>query len=198
MNILETSLFSRINIQQINSRPRSKIEYFLQNATIAKTTTSTIELELTSLNLQKLCLDVIKEIEERFQNDITINFTFKGNSNNILLDQRLILPILINLLDNAAKYSRGTEITVDLTVIVEAQAVYLIVQDYGIGIPAVDKAHIFECFYRSANTDHIAGSGVGLTVVKRCLDLYAGKIVVQSDLGKGSQFIVSIPLEEFV
>ena len=104
------------------------------------------------------------------------------------------MPILINLLDNAIKYSLETKSKIYLIVIVKDNTVTFTVQDQGIGISIADKNHLFESFYRGQNTDKIKGLGLGLTVVKRCVDLHAGKIAFQSILGKGSKFTVSIPL----
>ena len=189
-----TAPIPTINTQKLNPRHISRPKYFQANATIAKAKIPTLDLELTSLNLQEFCLDIIEEIEERFKSKISIRPTFKGNSSNVCLDKKLILPIVINLLDNAVKYSPKIKSKVDLTVIVQANAVTFTVQDQGIGIPIEDQAHMFESFYRGKNTDKIEGSGIGLIVVKRCVDLHRGKITFHSVLGKGSKFTVSIPL----
>ena len=187
------SPLTKINDQKSNARPISRSEDFQPTATIAKAKTSTLELEPSSLNLQELCLDIIEEVEESFKRDISIGFSFKGNSSNVYLDKRLIRPILINLLDNAVNYSQGTEIKVDLSVIVKAHVVHFTVQDQGIGIPVVDNDFVFEPFYRGTNTEKIEGSGIGLTIVKRCVDFHEGQITFQSILGKGSEFTVSMP-----
>ncbi|MGB5631780.1 MAG: sensor histidine kinase [Waterburya sp.] len=194
MSSTTISSLTTINAQKSNPRHISSPRCFQGAATIAPAKTAILDLELTSLNLQELCLDVIEEIEERFKSSISISFNFKGNISNMCLNKRLILPILINLLDNAVKYSQGTKGKVDLAVIVNANVANFIIQDQGIGIPVADQAHVFDSFYRGTNTDKIQGSGIGLTVVKRCVDLYAGKISFQSILGQGSKFTVSIPL----
>ncbi len=172
----------------------SPLTKFQPTPTITKTKTTTFELEFAPLNLQELCLDIIEGVEESFKRNISIGFTFKGNSSNVYLDERLIRPILINLLDNAVNYSQETKSKVDLSVIVKANVVNFIVQDQGIGIPVLDKDFVFETFYRGTNTDKIEGSGVGLTIVKRCVGFHKGQIKFQSILGRGSEFIVSIPL----
>ena len=194
MSTSTISSLNTINAQKLSTRNLSRSRYFQPTVTNVPAKTSTLGLDLTSLNLQELCLEVITEIKERFKSDISISFTFKGNSSNVWLDKHLILPILINLFDNAVKYSQGTNSKVDLTVIVKPNAVNFIVQDQGIGIPVADEAYVFESFYQGTNTDEIEGLGIGLSVVKRCVDLHAGKIFFQSILGQGSIFTVSIPL----
>lgn len=64
------------------------------------------------------------------------------------------------------------------------------VRDQGIGIPEEDQVHLFETFFRARNAGNIHGTGMGLHIVKKCLDLMNGKIVFSSKLGEGSTFIV--------
>lgn len=194
MSTLTISSLNTINVQPLSKRKRSRPRYFQTAPTSVQAKTSTLELNLTSLNLQELCLEIIAEIEERFQSDISISFIFKGNSSEVYLDKSLIVPILINLLDNAVKFTQNPEIKVDLSVIVRANRAIFIVQDQGIGISVADKPYVFEPFYQGTNTDNIEGSGIGLTVVKICVDWHAGKIAFESIVGQGSKFIVSIPL----
>jgi signal transduction histidine kinase len=67
------------------------------------------------------------------------------------------------------------------------------VQDQGLGIPEADIPRLFESFFRASNADQIKGSGLGLTVVKKALDVQNGTIEVQSRLGQGSRFVVLVP-----
>ncbi len=194
MTEINTDYIPTKNAQKLNSRYILSSKYDQANANIAKIKIPTLDLELSLLNLQELCLNIIEEIKERYKSEISLCPTFKGNINNVYLDKKLLLPILINLLDNAVKYSPESKSKIDLRVIVKDSAVTFYVQDHGIGIPLEDQAHLFDSFYRGKNTDKIEGLGIGLTVVKRCVDLHAGKIAFESILGQGSKFTVSIAL----
>ena len=68
------------------------------------------------------------------------------------------------------------------------------IQDQGIGIPLEDQQHLFDAFHRSKNVGNIPGTGLGLTIVKRSVDLCGGKITFKSEVGLGTTFTVSIPL----
>lgn len=113
-------------------------------------------------------------------------------SDEVWMDKKLLRQILTNLLTNAIKYSpQSGEIAFSL--VLEAQTVCFSVQDWGLGIPAEDQAHLFESFHRAANVGNIQGTGLGLSVVQRCVELHGGTITVHSQVGEGSTFVVQLP-----
>jgi len=102
--------------------------------------------------------------------------------------------LLGNLLDNAVKYTpSGGVVTVSLTA--DASHVTLVVADTGIGISPEAMPHVFDEFYRASNAKDMDadGTGLGLSLVKRIVDLYQGKVQVESELGKGTTFTVTLP-----
>ena len=112
----------------------------------------------------------------------------------IKADERLLSHVFSNLLSNAVKYSpAGTPVsfTVEKS---NAEAVFQI-RDQGIGIPEQDQERLFNAFHRGRNAQHIAGSGLGLTIVKRCLELHGGTISIESKVGQGTTVTVRLPLE---
>ena len=100
--------------------------------------------------------------------------------------------ILINLLSNAIKYSPNGE-SVELHSFFQEDQLVIEVQDHGIGIPQEDQARMFTRFFRASNVQNIKGTGLGLTIVKRYLDLMNGNISFTSVYGEGSKFRVGIP-----
>ncbi len=102
--------------------------------------------------------------------------------------------MLDNLLGNAIKYTpEGGEIIVELEE--QAEQIILRVTDTGPGIPPSDQPHIFEKFYRASNVPKgVGGSGLGLAIVKSIVDNHHGRIWVESILGKGSTFVVVLPI----
>jgi signal transduction histidine kinase len=79
------------------------------------------------------------------------------------------------------------------TVTSQPQAIEFTVADQGIGLPADEIEHLFETFYRASNVGAIAGTGLGLAIVKRAVDLHGGTITVDSVLGAGTRFVVTLP-----
>jgi PAS domain S-box-containing protein len=108
-------------------------------------------------------------------------------------DVVLLRHILGNLLSNAVKYSpRGKAVRV----VVDAeddQAIFRIM-DRGCGIPEADRRQLFQAFHRGRNVGHVAGTGLGLVIVKRCVDLHGGRIRCDSTEGEGTTFTVTLPL----
>jgi signal transduction histidine kinase len=72
--------------------------------------------------------------------------------------------------------------------------VVMSITDQGIGIPPSDLDHLFESFHRATNVGNIQGTGLGLTIVKRCVDLHGGTIAVASSVGDGTTFTITLPL----
>jgi signal transduction histidine kinase len=68
------------------------------------------------------------------------------------------------------------------------------ITDQGLGIPEEDQQRLFETFYRARNVGTIAGTGLGLAIVKKCVDLHGGHIAVESQVGIGTTFTVTLPL----
>ena len=113
----------------------------------------------------------------------------------VLLDPFLLRNVVINLLSNAIKYSpEGKEIR--LTAAVHGNEVEIHIKDNGIGIPDDDREHIFERFYRARNATNIQGTGLGLDITKRYVELMGGRICLTGALGVGTVFTVHLPLEE--
>jgi signal transduction histidine kinase len=107
------------------------------------------------------------------------------------MDEKLLRQIFTNLLSNAIKYSpKGGNIQFDL-VCEQGTAVFLI-RDRGIGIPPQARARLFESFHRADNVGTIPGTGLGLSIVKNCVDLHGGKIAVDSEVGVGTTFAVTL------
>ena len=103
-----------------------------------------------------------------------------------------VVSYTYQLISNAQKYSpENTSIFV--SAIVDKEKVQLIIKDEGIGISPGDQQHLFERFFRAANTGNIKGTGLGLHIVKRYIDLMDGSICLKSEIGKGSEFTVTIP-----
>jgi signal transduction histidine kinase len=148
--------------------------------------------ELVTINVSEFIQSIIDELNPLLQQDQMIEFSHKGKS-EILADKHTLKNILINLLSNAVKYSsEGKEIILKTHCLPDALKIE--VTDYGIGIPNEDKAHMFERFYRASNASSYQGTGLGLTIVKRYLDLLGGSIRFDSELNKGTSFFVHLPL----
>ena len=95
----------------------------------------------------------------------------------------------MNLISNAIKYS-GDEKRLDVRLYRNDTAVHIDFEDRGTGIPESEQARIFEKFYRIDANEGTSGTGLGLTVVKEIVEAHKGKIMVESQIGKGSTFSI--------
>jgi PAS domain S-box-containing protein len=109
------------------------------------------------------------------------------------VDPDRVREVVTNLFDNAVKYTDSGKVTVGLTG--DDQVVQFYVRDTGPGIPAEDLSHLFQKFYRVDNstTRTIGGTGLGLFICRKIVELYNGRIWVESEFGKGSTFFINFP-----
>ncbi|BDA68837.1 PAS/PAC sensor signal transduction histidine kinase [Calothrix sp. PCC 7716] len=151
-----------------------------------------LELHPSEIDLDKFCRDIAIQVQIANGNQKFINVISPENYIAVCLDPKFLHHILNNLLSNAIKYSPLGS-TVTLEIMRKDKSIIFQVKDKGIGIPAIDKPHIFEPFYRGSNIDSIAGTGLGLSIVKTLVELHCGEISVESQVGTGTQFIVTLP-----
>lgn len=110
-------------------------------------------------------------------------------------DKDMIRNVVINLISNALKYSPENG-TIKIHTNLSGSNILFEIQDQGIGIPEEDQKHLFERFFRAHNVTNLQGTGLGLNIVKRYLDLMGGKIEFTSKENEGTTFKVSLPLEK--
>ncbi|MBN3910307.1 MAG: response regulator [Nostoc sp. NMS1] len=148
-----------------------------------------------SLNLEQFCLELIKDFSIVESSVCEIVFTCHSDRTDAVMDEGLLHYIFENLLSNAIKYSpRGGKIQFNLICDPIEKVAIFSIQDQGMGIPEADQARLFESFYRGSNVHSIKGTGLGLVIVKRCVDAHRGQISVTSQIGVGTNFTVILPL----
>ncbi len=107
--------------------------------------------------------------------------------------EKLLQHVLINLLSNAIKYSPQGGI-IDFQLFCKQEKVIFRIQDRGIGIPLEDQDKLFNSFQRASIVGMISGTGLELAIVKKSVDTHGGQIYVQSEVNKGTTFVVMLPL----
>ncbi|MFB2878986.1 PAS domain S-box protein [Floridanema aerugineum] len=152
-----------------------------------------LQVSRSILDLEQFCQKLLAEAPFCEEKTHTINFSAKCEHTNACLDKKLLRYILVNLLSNAINYSpEGGEIQFDL--ITEGKEIILRIEDSGIGILPKEQAHIFEWFYRGSNVGKVEGIGLGLSVVKQCVELHKGNIAIESEVGIGTTVTVTLPM----
>lgn len=165
--------------------------------TLSRAEAGKLEFNPEIVAIAPLCQQVVEQIQLKPGQEITL----KGNAleTQLFIDKRAVHAILINLLVNASKYSpevRPIELTVNTHKHTESRNIELRVCDRGQGIEPADQPHVCTAFYRGQNTQDIPGTGLGLAVVKTCVDLHGGTLAIRSEVGQGTCVTVQLPWVE--
>lgn len=153
-----------------------------------------IGIHLFEFDLDDLIRDTIEEMSPTLKAGQEI--MFKNSRHHLITsDKNLIRNILFNLLSNAIKFSDPSG-KIHITSSIKKNNTYISIQDEGIGISEEDQGHLFSSFFRGRNVVNIQGTGLGLHIVKRYVDLLGGSISLESKLGEGTNITFSIPAKE--
>ncbi len=182
------------NLQRIEVAAKHMTHLLDEILTINRAETGKLDFHPKLLDLEKFCRNLVEEMQSSAGNQYTITWSSIGPRQNAYMDEKLLSSIITNLLENAIKYShKGGH--VHLALVREPGKAIFRIRDEGIGIPQEDIGQMFEPFHRGKNVDRIAGTGLGLTVVKKCVELHGGTITAASVVGAGTTFTVTLPLK---
>ena len=158
---------------------------------IGKAEAGKLQFKPVPLDVVDFCRNLV-ELLQLNASKHEIVFTHRGECDRACMDENLLRHILTNLLSNAIKYSpEGGTVKFDLTC--EDSTVTFRVRDRGIGIPSTDLQRLFEPFHRATNVGIIQGTGLGLAIIKKSVEVHGGQITVDSEVGVGTTFTVTLP-----
>lgn len=182
------------NIYRESSRLSQMINDFLD---LSQLETGRTRLEKTRVNLQKLLQEVVDLFYPQAQDQsITLTLTIEDNLPEIMGDANRLKQVLVNLVDNAIKYSKSGGL-ITIMVSFNEIRVQISVRDTGLGIAQDELEAVFDKFYRVPGHESMArGSGLGLPIAKKIIEAHKGDIWVESEVGTGSTFTFSLPLDE--
>jgi PAS domain S-box-containing protein len=160
--------------------------------TIGKSDTTKIKTNLNLISIKEFLQGITDEITEVTNGTHRINLGMDVSIKKFKTDEKLLRNIFLNLLSNAIKYSPGKQ-HVDFTVVENEKFLVFEISDYGLGMHEQELPKIFEPFHRSESVTHISGAGLGLSIVKRAVDLLEGDVTVHSRYGEGTRFTTRLP-----
>ena len=180
-------------IKDENKRMHAQVENVLR---ISKLEKKELDISKESTNIQEVIEDAIEHVNlilEDRQGTITKHFDAVRTS--VLINEVHFINVIVNILENAIKYSPNVP-KIDVFTENAKDFVLIKVKDNGIGMSKVAQKRVFEMFYREHTGDlhDVKGHGLGLAYVKKIIDDHNGQIYVESEKGKGSTFIIKIPL----
>ncbi|MBE9051470.1 CHASE3 domain-containing protein [Nostocales cyanobacterium LEGE 11386] len=180
------------NLYRIQSSAKLMNHLLTDILTLTRAEAGKLDYKPQLINVENFCLNLVEDLQLFGTTPHLIKFMNHGQCFRANLDEKLLYSILSNLLLNAIKYSfAGGKIYLILNS--EAEAIVFQVIDEGIGIPPAEQEKIYEPLYRCQNVENIVGTGLGLAVVKKCVERHHGEIFVESAVGVGTTFTVKIP-----
>src|SRR5437867_3454559 len=154
-----------------------------------------LDFRPSELDLDTFCRCVVDEVLSATSRRCPIEISLASGLPQAHADERLLGHILTNLLSNAVKYSEPGG-CVRFAVERDSAEALFVIRDEGIGISEDDQQMLFTAFHRGANVGSRAGTGLGLLLVKRCVELHHGKVRIESQVGHGTTVTVRLPVFE--
>lgn len=200
---LQEEVFGPLNEQQLGSlhsieeSGRHLLALINDILDLSKIEAGKLEMELAYVPVEAVCQASLRLIKQNaHKKRLRIHSSYDSAVSSILADERRLKQILVNLLSNAVKFTpEGGQVGLEVVGDVAQSAVHITVWDTGIGISDADLARLFQPFMQldSRLSREFGGTGLGLSLVARMMDLHEGSVSVESDLGVGSRFTISFP-----
>lgn len=187
----------RRSLGTIEQSGKHLLELITDILDLSKIESGKMELQIAPTSLENLCASSLSFVRQQaHQKNLTLNSKFVQPLGLIEVDERRIRQVLVNLLSNAVKFTPdGGEVTLEVAVNRDAELIEMSVSDTGIGIAPENIGKLFMPFVQldSSLSRRYAGTGLGLALVQRLVELHNGKVTLVSEEGKGSCFTVSLP-----
>jgi PAS domain S-box-containing protein len=179
------------HIDRIKSSVKTLTDILNEFLSLGRIEEGKVEMNAEVFDLVEFINGINNEMSVLLKPGQNFIFNHKGNTQTYT-DTNLLKHIMINLLSNAIKFSpENTNIIIDAEV--TASHTKISITDKGIGIPINDQVHLFERFFRATNVTNIQGTGLGLHIVGRYVELLNGTIHCHSEFENGSSFIINLP-----
>lgn len=177
------------HIQRIKSSVNNLTNILNEFLSIGKMEDGMIAVNNIDFNAKELLTSICNEMHELLKTGQQIFYEHSGNT-NVTLDPSLLKNVLFNLLSNAIKFS-GENTHIYFTGCVEENSFEIKVKDQGIGMTKSDQEHLFERFFRGSNAINVQGTGLGLHIVAKYMELMNGNIIIESELEKGTEITLT-------
>lgn len=178
------------HIQRIKSSVNNLNGILNDFLSVSKLEEGKTTVQLDRFNLKELMEEIVEEMSPVLKENQEFTFSYSGES-EVTQDKHIIKNSIINLVSNAIKYSEKGKIGINSSC--NGIGIQIVVSDEGIGIPEQDQQFLFSRFFRAHNAGNIQGTGLGLNIVKRYIELLNGTISFESTPKKGTTFFIELP-----
>ncbi|MBI2271661.1 MAG: HAMP domain-containing histidine kinase, partial [Bacteroidetes bacterium] len=175
------------HITRIKSAINNMTDILNDFLSLSKLEEGKIACDPEKFDLKAFAEEVVQEMSSVKKNGQTIEYKHTGKETIVNLDKKLIKNIFFNLISNAIKFSDEDK-QIDVQTLIDNKGASIVVHDRGIGISEEDKEHLFERFFRGQNAFNIQGTGLGLNIILKYIELMNGEISVESKLNEGTTF----------
>jgi len=183
------------HLHRIQDATKSMSQMLNDILSIERIETRKLECVPDQMDLVDVCRNLVDETRLLDDEKHRIHFVIPPDNKPVKMDEKLVKQVVNNLLSNAIKYSAdGLAVTVDL--MWQDDYAVIRVQDDGMGILEKDQKTLYEPFLRGSNVSGIPGTGLGLTIVKKSVELMGGTIDLISEEGMGTTFTVRLPIDQ--
>jgi len=179
------------HIDRIKSSVKTLTDILNEFLSLGKIEEGKVDVKADNFDLKAFFSEIIYEMNVLLKPAQQINYTHIGTPITFT-DSNLLKHVVVNLISNAIKFSPENS-TIDIISEIENDTTSLKIIDQGMGIPKSDQVHLFERFFRASNVTNIQGTGLGIHIVGRYVDLLKGTIQYSSELEKGSTFTITFP-----
>jgi PAS domain S-box-containing protein len=180
-------------LRSIVANTRRMAEMMEEILVLSRLDAGKMEFKPALLDFGAFCRRVVDEVLSATDRRCAIELALGAIPAHAHADDRVLSYIFTNLLTNAVKYSEPGR-TVHFGADCDGKDLVCVVRDQGIGIPPADQQWLFQAFQRGSNVGDRPGTGLGLVLVKRCVDLHQGNVEIQSRVGEGTTVTVRLPV----
>ena len=186
----------RKSLTRIDSNSRHLLALINDILDITRIEAGRMPLNLTTFRIPELVKEVMSELEPIIKrSNLVVSARMSRSLRSLKSDRQKVKQIVLNLLSNALKFTPDGSVTISAAFDGRSRTVAIAVRDTGVGIPADDRAKVFEDFRQldSSPARGYGGTGLGLSICRRLSQMLGGTIDLESDPGKGSTFILRLP-----
>ncbi|MGP8216857.1 MAG: PAS domain S-box protein [Bacteroidia bacterium] len=181
------------HIKRIKSSIGNLISILNDFLSLEKLEQGKVESKPALFGINEFSKELIEEVQPTLKKGQKVVYIHHGKVNDeVFIDQQMLRNVLLNLISNASKYSPENSV-IDFSTANIAGGIEVNITDHGMGIPEEDKTHLFERFFRAKNAINVQGTGLGLNIVKRYVDLMGGSVSFTSKESEGTTFKITVP-----
>ena len=179
------------HIARIKTSVSHLTEILNDTLSISRLEEGKVIMNFTHFDIEIFIGETLQELQAIAKKGQQITYTHNGIK-NVFMDIKVLKQIIFNLVSNAIKFSPENSI-IEIYTQAYPSNLTLQITDNGIGIPDEDKEHMFERFFRAQNATNVQGTGLGLNIVAKFVELLKGNITFESQYGKGTTFFIKLP-----